>query len=106
MTHNEMPKDSVEELLDLIFDTEYIGGKQPNLNREYIREALTIVYNKGVEVERARVKDEFAKVAKYTQDFDEDGYGEAVNTSYYELYEGQWEYIIRPKDTPLPDDKI
>ena len=54
---------------------------------------------KARESERARIEDEFAKVAKYTQDFESDAYGEnPVNTSYYQLYEGQWEYIIKPKD--------
>lgn len=56
---------------------------------------------KAREEERERIEDEFAKVAKYIQDFESDAYGEhAVNTSYYQLYEGQWEYIIKPKDHP------
>lgn len=66
---------------------------------KFIDELLHQELQKARESERARIEDEFAKVAKYTQDFESDAYGEnPVNTSYYQLYEGQWEYIIKPKD--------
>ena len=99
----------------------------PKTNEEYMREirniqpAHPLVYErieqiltekdqelqKARESERARIEDEFAKVAKYTQDFEPDAYGEnPVNTSYYQLYEGQWEYIIKPKDQSELDQPI
>ena len=56
-------------------------------------------YARGKSEERERIENEFAKVAKYTQDCEPDGYGEAVNTSYWNIYEGQWEYIISQENT-------
>ncbi len=34
-------KQVVEEELDELFDTEYMTGKQPNLNKERARQAMT-----------------------------------------------------------------
>lgn len=53
---------------------------------------------KARESERERIEDAFAKVADYTEDLSADAYGEPINTSFYRLYEGQWEQIIKPKD--------
>lgn len=34
----------IEEVVESIFDTEYIGGKQPNLNKEYVTKALKTLH--------------------------------------------------------------
>jgi len=46
-----MPKDyqEINEIVEEIFDTEYIGGKQPNLNKDYVHQALTTYGNARVE---------------------------------------------------------
>lgn len=36
-----MKPKTIDEIVEEIFDTEYIGGNQPNLNKEYIKQALT-----------------------------------------------------------------
>ncbi len=35
------PDKRVEDLVEEMFDTEYFGGKQPNLNKVWLRQALT-----------------------------------------------------------------
>lgn len=111
MTHNEVPKDTVEELVGQFRDQTQTPRLQGhaldfyNLDH-WLIDVLTTAYNKGVEVERERIEDEFARVADYTEDVTADVLGEPINTSFYRLYEGQWEHIIKPKVTPLPDDKL
>jgi hypothetical protein len=69
-----MPKDyqEVERIVEEIFDTEYIGGNQPNLNKDYIRQALTTYGNarelQGVE----KVEKEIQEVlrGRYTREDD------------------------------------
>lgn len=43
-----MSKEDVEEILEEMFDTEYMTGIQPNLNKDWLRSKLTpLVAQKG-----------------------------------------------------------
>ena len=97
MTHNT--REGVEEIVTKMKRHVIWQDNEQGMLEDRLRELLHQELQKARESERARIEDEFAKVAKYTQDFEPDAYGEnPVNTSYYQLYEGQWEYIIKPKD--------
>lgn len=104
MSHTNNKEELVKQLRnvsDMINMGEKISWGQETTLMDKAADALETLHQelqKARESERARIEDEFARVAKYTQDHEEDGYGEVVNTSYYELYEGEWEYIIKPKD--------
>ncbi len=57
MSHNEMPKDTVEELVSsLMVDRNYFEGRGMRKDEEKLRAALTTAYNKGVEVERIEIE--------------------------------------------------
>ncbi len=52
-THNEMPKDTVEELAQILQDMYFENGAVVDINSWNItKEILTTAYNKGVEVGR------------------------------------------------------
>ena len=86
MTHNEMPKDTVEEQIKELV-------KLVTLRDETILKALTTAYNKGVEAERKRV---LSKI-------------DGMKTDPIGFAEKSWNMVIGSVlkvIAPLPDDKI
>jgi hypothetical protein len=69
MTHNEMPKDTVEKLLqgfrELAYDAGstniHAGGSRTEDIETYLKEALTTAHNKGFEVGRVEERNKMSK---------------------------------------------
>jgi hypothetical protein len=104
MTHNEMPKDTVEEHAQILQDMYFENGAVVDINSwNKTKEILTTVYKKGVEVgeEQAR-KDAYwhADIVRRRMIVDAlEDIKEHYNLEGY--IDGAIEAL-----TPLPDDKI
>jgi hypothetical protein len=44
-----MKQDTIQEIVEKMFDTEYMTGKQPNLNQFFLLQSLTSIRNETIE---------------------------------------------------------
>jgi hypothetical protein len=98
MTHNEMPEDTVEELVNSKARNLIAPGVGVRyLTTEDAIEIATTAYNKGVEVGRVEERD---KARRFVEDYKEKYRGCGMADSMLALDE------LLEAITPLPDNKI
>jgi hypothetical protein len=123
MTHNEMPKDTVEEQADklatsitnLAFEKGARLRNQDYLNvKKEIQKALTTAYNKGVEVGRVEERERIAEFKPRTIEcksgcgclYEGHGHDGGCVWQPKEYYEASEIEPLLKALTPLPDDKL